>query len=77
VYWETSADGVTYVPQGFTAAANIAFSLDVLNVQFNVKAFGPGAATASRYAAQLHCVEFERLQRHERTQGLPPRLRSA
>ncbi|HEY6807598.1 MAG TPA: spherulation-specific family 4 protein [Gemmatimonadales bacterium] len=44
-YWETSADGVNYTIQGSSTA--IPFALDAVQVQFSVKAFGTGAATAT------------------------------
>jgi hypothetical protein len=50
VFWETSADGVTYTVQAQTTATNIPFSaqLDSVQVEFNIKAFGTtGAATTA------------------------------
>jgi hypothetical protein len=47
VSWETSADGVTYTVRASTPASNVPFSLDGVQVEFNVKAFGTGAATAA------------------------------
>jgi len=47
IYWETSPDGVTYTVQASTLTSNVPFSLDTIQVEFNLKAFGTGAATAA------------------------------
>jgi hypothetical protein len=47
VFWETSPDGVTYTVQASTATSNVPFSLDSVHVEFNIKAFGTGAASAA------------------------------
>jgi hypothetical protein len=47
VYWETSLDNITYTVQASALTSSIPFSLGAVNVEFNLKAFGTGAATAS------------------------------